>query len=299
MALRKDALEILKETSRTFYIPISRLPSGLQAAVASAYLCMRAIDEIEDHPELDNQTKAKLLQTISLNLQAAVDGFTFDNSSLFLSLDQGQLPEVSMRIGEWAELAPATIAPRIWDATVAMADRMAYWAANGWAVHTEAELDSYTFGVAGAVGLLLSDLWAWYDGTKTNRTQAIGFGRGLQAVNILRNRTEDLERGVDLFPDGWNKSDLHVYARRNLALGDAYTKALPLGPALEFCQIPLALAQATLDILANGESKLSRSAVLALIAQVTGALWQKPASSEVSDEYFDTPLAKATRIIGS
>ncbi len=38
MNLRKDALEILKATSRTFYIPISRLPSGLQEAVASAYL---------------------------------------------------------------------------------------------------------------------------------------------------------------------------------------------------------------------------------------------------------------------
>ena len=40
---------MLEETSRTFYIPISRLPGGLQQAVGSAYLCLRAIDEIEDH----------------------------------------------------------------------------------------------------------------------------------------------------------------------------------------------------------------------------------------------------------
>ena len=46
MDLRREALEVLKETSRTFYIPISGLPPGLQEAVASAYLCMRAIDEI-------------------------------------------------------------------------------------------------------------------------------------------------------------------------------------------------------------------------------------------------------------
>ena len=45
----KDALTVLKETSRTFYIPITKLPSGVQEAVASAYLCLRAIDEIEDH----------------------------------------------------------------------------------------------------------------------------------------------------------------------------------------------------------------------------------------------------------
>ncbi|MFW6358229.1 MAG: phytoene/squalene synthase family protein, partial [Chroococcales cyanobacterium] len=31
--LCNDALEMLKHTSRTFYIPISRLPLGLQEAV--------------------------------------------------------------------------------------------------------------------------------------------------------------------------------------------------------------------------------------------------------------------------
>jgi len=35
---------------------------------------MRAIDEIEDHPNLDNPLKAKLLQTISSTLQTAADG---------------------------------------------------------------------------------------------------------------------------------------------------------------------------------------------------------------------------------
>jgi farnesyl-diphosphate farnesyltransferase len=266
MDLCRDALEILKETSRTFYIPISRLPLGLQEAVASAYLCMRAIDEIEDHPHLDNLIKAKILQTISLTLQTADDSLV-DN--LLKDTDKSLLPEVTARIGEWALLAPATIAPRIWDATAGMADRMAHWASSTWKVHTEADLNRYTFGVAGAVGLLLSDLWAWYDGTQTNRTHAVGFGRGLQAVNILRNHTEDLARGVDFFPDDWSAEDLQKYARRNLILADAYTKSLPVGPALDFCQIPLALAYGTLDALADGEDKLSRSAVLTLIGQVT------------------------------
>lgn len=264
----QEALQILQQTSRTFYIPIVRLPSGLQQAVASAYLCMRAIDEIEDHPELDNPTKAKLLQIISITLQAAGEGFTV-NEFLTLNAYQSLLPEVTLRIGEWALLAPETIAPRIWDATAAMADRMAQWASSTWKVHTEADLNRYTFGVAGAVGLLLSDLWAWYDGTQTNRAHALGFGRGLQAVNILRNRTEDLARGVNFFPDSWQEKDMHMYARRNLSLADAYTNALPHGPALDFCQIPLTLAHATLDTLARGELKLSRNNVIALIEQVT------------------------------
>lgn len=269
MALIKDALEVLKETSRTFYIPISRLPLGLQEAVTSAYLCMRAIDQIEDHPVLDNPTKAKLLRSISLKLQAAVDGFAIADFSDGFSLHQELLPEVTIRIGEWAILAPEDIAPRIWDATAAMADRMAYWADNNWTIQSESDLDRYTFSVAGAVGLLLSDLWAWYDGTQTNRTQAVGFGRGLQAVNILRNHTDDVKRGVDFFPEGWSKEAMLAYARRNLVLADAYTNALPEGPALTFCQIPLLLAHGTLNALSNGKEKLSRSDVLALIEQVT------------------------------
>ncbi|BAZ88827.1 squalene/phytoene synthase [Raphidiopsis curvata NIES-932] len=265
MDLSRDALQILKETSRTFYIPISIMPSGLQEAVASAYLCMRAIDEIEDHPTLENHTKGILLQSISQTLQAGVDSFAVDAFSMGFKGYEDSLPEVSVRIREWAILAPESIAPRIWDATAAMADRMAYWSQINWQIKNEYDLDRYTFGVAGAVGLLLSDLWSWYDGTTTNRMEAIAFGRGLQAVNILRNNSEDLTRGVNFFPEGWNHQDLQQYARRHLALADSYTNSLPPGPALQFCQIPLALAHGTLDALANGREKLSRHDVYALI----------------------------------
>ena len=270
MDLRGDALQILKDTSRTFYIPISILPSGLQEAVASAYLCMRAIDQIEDDPDLDNRTKKHLLQNISLTLQAGVDGFPLDAFSVGFKGYESSLQEVSLRIREWSILAPESIAPRIWDATAAMADRMAYWADRNWKIETEADLDRYTFSVAGSVGLLLSDLWNWYDGTQSNRTQAIAFGRGLQAVNILRNNSEDLTRGVNFFPMGWNNENLQDYARRHLILADAYTNSLPDGPALQFCQIPLALAHGTLDALANGKEKLSRSDVVSLIENLRG-----------------------------
>ncbi len=276
MNLEKNALDILKKTSRTFYIPISRLPSKLKEAVASAYLCMRAIDEIEDHPQLDHRTKSKLLRQISLQLQSGTENSTIKDFSLdlfpknnFFDLNDSIIPEVTVRIGEWAALAPESIAPRIWDATAAMADRMAYWAEINWKIQTLEDLDCYTFSVAGAVGLLLSDLWAWYDNTQTNRIQAIGFGRGLQAVNILRNHKDDKDRGVNFFPDGWHSEDMYAYARRNLQLADLYTKGLPAGPARNFCQIPLALAHGTLEVLVLGKEKLSRTDVMALVQQVT------------------------------
>jgi farnesyl-diphosphate farnesyltransferase len=226
---------------------------------------MRAIDEIEDSAKLPNITKANLLREISLTLQSAIDGNHFPEFSFLKPDNSHSLEEVTVRIDEWALLAPESIAPRVWDATAAMSDRMAYWAECNWNVRTEADLNRYTFSVAGAVGLLLSDLWAWYDGTQSDRTHAIGFGRGLQAVNILRNHKEDLARGVDFFPDGWYTRDMHAYARRNLQLADAYTNSLPVGAALDFCQIPLALAKATLDALDEGREKLEKQEVIQII----------------------------------
>ena len=271
ISLKKEALRVLEETSRTFFIPISILPAGLLEAVGSGYLCMRAIDEIEDHPELESQTKARLLHKISRILISSGNGTLVNELDETWGTLRGVLPEVTVRLHEWIQLAPTSIAPRIWDATAAMADRMAYWAETNWAVHNETDLDAYTFSVAGAVGLMLSDLWAWFDGTQTDRGHAIGFGRGLQAVNILRNRDDDLSRGVDFFPDGWSAEQVQVYARRNLALAEAYTDALGSTPALSFCKIPLALAYGTLDIMAQGGTKLSREDVIRLVSQVVNA----------------------------
>ena len=264
-----SALEHLKATSRTFYIPISLLPTGLKEAVASAYLCMRAIDQVEDHPTLDTAIKTKLLRQISLNLQSGTATFVAEDFTEGLSEHKEHLEEVTLRIGEWALLAPSSIAPRIWDATAAMSDRMAYWAEQNWRIETEADLNRYTFSVAGAVGLMLSDLWAWYDGTETSRTEAIGFGRGLQAVNILRNHNEDCTRGVDFYPDGWTDKDMQCFARQNLAMADTYTSNLPKGPAMLFCRIPLALAHATLEVMSQGKEKLTRNDVIEIVTPLS------------------------------
>jgi|SRR5579859_1760169 len=266
MVLQEPALKVLESTSRTFYLPITWLPTNLQEAVGSAYLCMRAIDEIEDHPGLDSSIKIELLRAVSGHLQTGDFGHTglrpvFTN---YMNI----LPEVTLRLEEWLLIAPTEIAPRIWDATAAMADRMARWATIRWAITTEADLNAYTFSVAGTVGLLLSDLWAWYDGTQTSRSSAVGFGRGLQAVNILRNQVEDQARGVNFFPSGWSREDMQEYAKRNLALADSYVEALSTGPALEFCGFILALAYATLDALTLGNGKLSRGVVLEIADRV-------------------------------
>jgi farnesyl-diphosphate farnesyltransferase len=266
MVPRADPTDILRETSRTFYLSIIKLPSGLREAVMSAYLTLRGIDEIEDHPRLGKPVKIQLLRNISFYCQELAAGRA---DGLYTAIEAylDDLPEVTRRLSEWIALAPRTIAPAIWEANASMALRMAYWVDRDWQIHTKTDLDDYTFSVAGAVGLLLSDLWNWYDGTTTHKGDAVGFGRGLQAVNILRNRAEDLARGVDFFPDGWNETEVRLYAIYNLSLADAYVGSLPHGHVRDFCRLPLSLAYATLDALSRGESKLSRADVLDIAGQ--------------------------------
>lgn len=257
-----DAMTILKMTSRTFYIPISRLKLGLKDAVASAYLCMRAIDEIEDHEELTDDLKAKLLHEVH---DAFLSTDVINKVQNVLSPYREVLPEVTMRLDEWALLCPPTVNEIVYRNTAKMAKQMAEWVLVGWSIRTEQDLDSYTYSVAGMVGEMLSDIWLWNDGTRTDREKAVAFGRGLQAVNILRNRAEDLERGVDFYPDGWGSKEMLAYTRRNLKVADAYLKELKGGPALDFCKIPLTLAHATVKLISAGGNKLTRDAVMRLV----------------------------------
>ena len=262
-----EAMTMLKKTSRTFYIPISYLDIGIKEAVASAYLCMRAIDEIEDHNELTDELKVELLLGV---YKAFKSQNIIEETQLLLSPYKSVLPAVTMKLDEWALLCPSSGAEIVYRYISKMAFHMADWVQSGWNIHTEEDLDRYTYSVAGMVGEMLAELWLWHDGTQSDSTKAIAFGRGLQAVNILRNRTEDLERGVDFFPDGWGFKEMQQYTIRNLQTADSYIADLKDGPALKFCKIPLALAHATVKLIAGGGSKLTRDTVLKIVNRVTG-----------------------------
>ena len=270
--LHDEAMDMLLQTSRTFYIPISRLSGRLQGAVAAAYLCMRAIDEIEDHPQLSSEAKIKLLRAVSEKLTMPQQNMEY--TTIFEPY-KSQLADVTLRLGDWVKLIPPSAIPNVSSSTSIMANGMADWVDKKWEIKTEFDLDQYTYYVAGLVGILLSDLWKWYDGTVTDRDQAVAFGRGLQAVNIIRNRKEDLERGVDYFPQGWDYEEMFTYARKNLALADTYSDGLGAGQIYTFCKIPLLLAHATLHAIEKGEEKLTRQDVIKLVNEVDKKATQK------------------------
>lgn len=264
--LYKEAMQVLKETSRTFYIPITFLKNDLKLSVAAAYLAMRAIDEIEDHENLSNDVKFDLLNATSELLKESFNAQAYE---ALLAPYVDQLPEVSLRLADWLTFCPEGSRKIVQASTSEMAFGMAKWAKANWQVHTREDLDDYTYYVAGLVGTMLSELWAWGADIQTDRDLAIGYGRGLQAVNILRNQHEDMdERGVSFVPDDWTREDLFAYAEENLAKADLYMKDINKRTVLLFCRLPLALAHKTLKAMQEGREKMSRAEVEQTVEEV-------------------------------
>lgn len=265
-AFPKDAIRVLKETSRTFYIPITFLQKELKYTVASAYLIFRAIDEIEDHEEVDNDIKHTILMQVS---ELFKQSFNEDRYLQILGPLRDKMPEVTLRLGEWIQACPKETLPMIMNSTSEMAFGMAKWAKANWKIQTLEDLEEYTYYVAGLVGVMLSDLWEWSAGVKTDRDLAIGFGRGLQAVNILRNEQEDLaERGVSFMPEGWTREELFIYAEENLAKAEQYVKSIDKRNILLFCRLPLALAHKSLKAMQEGRKKITRAEVEQTVEEV-------------------------------
>lgn len=268
--LQKDAMRVLKETSRTFYIPITFLKKELKVAVANAYLIMRALDEIEDNEneQITNDVKYSILMEVSELLKE--ESFDQEKYVALLTPYKPFLPEVTLRLKDWIDLVPTGAKKIVMDAASEMAFGMAKWAKANWQVHTKEDLDEYTYYVAGLVGVMLSDLWEWDSGVKTDRELAIAYGRGLQAVNILRNRDEDFEtRGVSFIPDGWTQKELFEYTEQNLEKAYKYMEDIHKRSILLFCKLPLALAHRTLVALKEGREKMSRSEVEQIVEEMT------------------------------
>lgn len=263
--LQREAMDVLKKTSRTFFIPINFLEPKLRKTVASAYLCMRAIDEIEDHPDMLAGTKSHLLSSISESMKTTFDA---EKYRALIQPYTDLLPVVTQRLGDWLLLCPPDVVGKVKESTAIMAEGMAKWVEKDWRIKTKEDLDDYTYYVAGLVGCMLSDIWKWHDNTDTDREKAVAFGRGLQAVNILRNQDEDWERGVRFLPDGWEREDLFAYAKQNLAMGNEYVNDINNRGITMFCKVPLALANSTLKAMKIGREKISRKEVESIVSEL-------------------------------
>src|SRR5699024_10459568 len=96
-------MRVLKETSRTFYIPIALLKRTLKLTVGSAYLCMRAIDEIEDHETMDATIKIALLQKTK-SLLEAYEAINRETHESYVAPSRTQLRELTLRLADWDDV---------------------------------------------------------------------------------------------------------------------------------------------------------------------------------------------------
>ncbi|RDI58957.1 squalene/phytoene synthase family protein [Nocardia pseudobrasiliensis] len=265
MSVDIDAFTALEANSRTFVLPIMQLRGDLRDAVTAYYLSTRAIDQIEDSPTLSIVSKAQLLRSIAAILQSRFEETSF--APIFRPHEQALEP-VTLSLGRWlTRVPPASVAPQLWEAVSAMADRMAFWVERDFRIMTEDDLDQYTYAVAGSIGVGISNLWRWYEDVTTDQNDAIAYGRGLQATHMLWARKEDLARGVDFFPAGWTAEDMRTYAGRNLERARHYLDSLPEGSIWNFCHLLWDIIAATLDVTTKEKATLSRQQITIIAAR--------------------------------
>jgi farnesyl-diphosphate farnesyltransferase len=302
--------DMLRNVSRTFALSIEQLPVPLRDIVTVAYLLFRVADCIEDHAGLLPERKAFLLRQWADVLQGRRDAGGFVEEMSGLEPRDDPEIEVARRadvvasgLRELAQEPRAILTRHVCDTSVGMAR----WQEHGPFVEDEAAMDDYMHEVAGRVGYLLTDVFAWCDpaiASRKDRLMQLGreFGLALQTVNIIRGMRKDYERGWVFVPrelyeaHGLTRDSLfapenhdramRVVARladkaeRHLRDGLAYITMLPAGSRRIrlFCIWPLLFAVRTLALSRNNpaviasEAKITRPQVRRIVT-VSSLIW--------------------------
>lgn len=213
---------VVADVSRSFAVSLRLLPAAMRGAASLAYLLARASDTLADMPGADPARRLGWLDAFGAEVAggggaggpsgwrgevaAAAAGHGHAGERVLL----GRLDEC---LG-WLAALPAgeAAAVRRVIATIVSGQRLdlvrfgAADAARPVAL-TAAELDDYTFRVAGCVGGFWSELAALTLGERFARFSTaemirlgVDYGKGLQLVNILRDLPADLAHGRCYLP---------------------------------------------------------------------------------------------------
>lgn len=207
---------LLVSVSRSFYLTIRILPRGLRAPIGLAYLLARASDTIADSAVAPAELRLHHLASFATMIAAGhTDGLAAlqreirpaseSERNLLAQLDDCLAWLAALDAGDRREVT-AVLEKIIRGQTL---DLERFGRAGGIAaLQTAAELDEYTFLVAGCVGefwtrLCLRHLprYTTLDESELTRL-GIHFGQGLQLVNILRDAPADLREGRCYLPAG-------------------------------------------------------------------------------------------------
>jgi len=199
--------QMLDKVSRTFALSIRFLPRVLRDSVGLAYLLFRVSDCLEDHAELDVSRKVMLLELWAQILEG--NNRAEELVEMISDLDSTD-PEVyvAQHANDLIDHL-RTMPPEVQEFTAQRCAQsamgMARWQLQGPFIDTVEEMDDYMHQVAGKVGYLLTDIFAWYSSPIRQHKDTLlplarEFGLGLQTVNIIRGLRKDYERGWIFVP---------------------------------------------------------------------------------------------------
>ncbi|MGA7214894.1 MAG: squalene/phytoene synthase family protein [Terrimicrobiaceae bacterium] len=240
---------LLKGVSRSFYLTLRILPAPVRESIALAYLVARLSDTLADGAATDAERQL-------LARAGEIEGW------LAASPDRSDINKVWSTIREGQRFDQ---------------DR---FSAAGAPPLDEQELDRYAYLVAGCVGEFWTGLCARRMPGFASRSIAemtalgIRFGKGLQLVNILRDRQADSDRQRIYVPTG-RFNDVMADARGHLRAARQYVRALRNYRLRVACALPLLLAAETLDLIERNPSaprvKVARRRVWLLLLRALGA----------------------------
>jgi farnesyl-diphosphate farnesyltransferase len=305
--------ELLRHSSRTFALGIEQLPAALRVPTTVAYLLLRVSDYLEDNEEMPTGRKVDLLRSWDAVLagREGAQGLVsqLPGSTLGSANPDAQVATHTALVVDALQALPPgareAILPHVRDST----QGMARWVERGPRVPEEGDLDDYMHEVAGRVGYLLTDLFAWYSNTIRKRRDylmplAREFGLALQTVNIIRGMRADKLRGWIFIPDtfcaqvGVTREQVFLpeyraqalkvldmltqKAERHLMAAERYVSALPVWQhrVRLFCLFPLMFAARTLAISRSNqqvfedEAKITRDEVRQIIRDTTRWGWR-------------------------
>lgn len=222
--MHPELQRLLRGTSRSFYLTLRVLPRAIRSQIGLAYLLARTTDTIADTDAVPPAERRDALARLRKRILGP--------SSTPLDLTRFATETKSASPADRTVVAERRLLLRIEDALAALgrfpaADQnhvrevlsviisgqdldlqrfAGASASNIISLHSEAELDDYTWRVAGCVGEFWTKMCRahLFPSAPLDEAQfladAVRFGKGLQLVNILRDLPRDLRQGRCYLP---------------------------------------------------------------------------------------------------
>jgi farnesyl-diphosphate farnesyltransferase len=209
---------ILRSVSRSFYLSIRFLPTQLREPIALAYLLARATDTVADTTGIPRTVRMETLKMLSDGIQGkASREVVTDRVASFVSLQENAaertlLDSLSDCLAWLEQIDRAdrddirAVLEKIVNGQMLDLQRFDN-PAEVCALQTAANLEEYTYLVAGSVGEFWTRLCFRHVRDFASLSQdemlALGkrYGMGLQLVNVLRDAGSDLRSGRCYFPE--------------------------------------------------------------------------------------------------